>query len=298
MTTAIHLGFPVPGTPEWEAARSGLCITATEIAAVVGLSPWQSRFTLWHKKAGLPTAPFEPSPQMEWGNRLESAVATKWQEGAPDRWLETAGTWQHSERDWQRATPDRLVYEEPVDWPDTLLPVPPTALLEVKTSPTGDAWADGIPIYYQCQIQWQLDTLGLQVCHLALLVGGHDYREFVIEYDADDAQYLRREARAFLDTVEAGERPPIDDSDSTYDTVRAQHESRDDVEVEIPAALADRYEAAGAAKRKADAARQQASAEVMDAIGEGRWATVAGRRIAQRTTKNALQPCKQKASTT
>jgi len=40
-----------PGSLEWlEVRRSG--ITATDIPVILGLSPWDSKFALWHRKAG------------------------------------------------------------------------------------------------------------------------------------------------------------------------------------------------------------------------------------------------------
>ena len=312
--TGVHLGLLTPGTPEWDAARSGLTVTATEIAAVVGLSPWMSRFTLWHKKAGLPTPAFEASPAMRWGGRFEDDVAEEFGEQHPEFIFVDAGTWRHRGRPWQRATPDRLLAPvcgcglhrpdccDPEDCgpccPDC--PTCPTQgvraaeLLEIKTSLFGDDWADGLPVHYRCQVMWQLDTLGLSRARVALLIlSGLEYREYEIEYDAEEAAFLRGEARAFLDSVAAGQRPPIDSAADTYQTVRAQHEGRDDIEVQIPAALAERYEAAGAAQKAAEEERRQAAAEVLDAIGTGRWATdPTGRRIAQRTTANSLTPCK------
>ena len=65
--------------------------------------------------------------------------------------------------------------------------------------------------------------------------------------------------------------------------------------------MADRYETALADTVAAEAALTGARAELLDAIGDGRWATVAGRRVAQRTVRNgrtySLIPCKKKAST-
>lgn len=295
--TGVLLGTYVPDTAEWEEARGGLCVTATEIAAVMGLSPWQSRFSLWHKKSGLPSPPFEQTPAMEWGCRLEPAVADKWSEEHADTTeLLAGGTWQHKDRPWQRATPDFL-FTPLVGWM-----IPPgqfPQLLEIKTSPTGEGWEDGVPVYYQCQIQWQLDTLGLQTCHVALLVAGHDYREFVVEYDPDDAYVLRSAAEEFLDDVRNGVRPPIDDSDATYQTIRRQHPGREDVDVEIPAELADRYQDTGATLAVAKDARRQAASELLDLLGDGyRAVTPEGRRVAYRTVRDghthALQPYTQK----
>jgi putative phage-type endonuclease len=293
--TGVLLGTFQPGTPEWKAARAGLCITATEIAAVLGLSPWMSRFTLWHKKAGLPHAPFTATPEMEWGVRLEPAVALKWADEHQDFGVEETGTWRHTEREWQRATPDRLLTQR----------ARTTALLEVKTSPVGDEWgpsgSDVIPVHYRTQVQWQLDVLGVQVCHVALLVGGCDYREYVVEYDETDAKVMRGAAERFLDDVRQGNRPPIDGANDTYQTIRLQHEGREDVEVEISAEHTADFEIAQQQAKAADAELVRARGQLLDVIGTGRWAVHNGRRIATRTvnpdgTTHALQPARSHAA--
>ncbi|MGA4964454.1 YqaJ viral recombinase family nuclease [Streptomyces pseudogriseolus] len=284
----ILIGHLTPGTAAWEEARAGLTITATEIAAVVGLSPWMSRFTLWHKKAGLPTAPFEMNPAIEWGNRLEDAVASKWQDEHPGQLAAPAGTWRHRDRDWQRATPDRLLYPQSDSEFD--VPKQATGLLEVKTSPFGDDWgpsgSEEIPIYYRCQIQWQLDTLGLDVCHVAVLIGGWDYREYTVDYDEDDAKILRDAAVQFLTDVEAGHRPPIDGATDTYQTIRVQPDGLEDRDVEIPAELAARWDATYQALATASADLTQVRGEVLDLIGTGKRAVCDGRRIAYRTVRD------------
>lgn len=290
--TGVLLGRFTPGTPEWEQARAGLTITATEIAAVVGLSPWQSSFSLWHKKAGLPTPPFEPNPAMEWGNRLEDAVAAKWLDEHDGYGIESTGTWRHTDRDWQRATPDRIAYTSRGKVVE---------LLELKTSPFGDDWgpagSDQIPVHYRCQIQWQLDTLGLDLCHVAVLIGGWDYREYTVAYDADDAKILRDAAERFLDDVRQGNRPDIDDSAGTYDTIRRQADRYDEIDVEIPGPVASRYEVTRQQLKAADAEHTHAKSLLLDALGNGKNARHLGRLIAYRTahedgTTRSLQPAR------
>ncbi|MFF8659526.1 YqaJ viral recombinase family nuclease [Streptomyces huasconensis] len=296
----VLLGHFTPGTAAWEEARTGLTITATEIAAIIGLSPWQSRFSLWHKKSGLQTPPFEMTPAIEWGVRLEDAVAQKWIDEHQDTTdVVQAGTWQHPHRAWQRATPDRI-FTPLRGWeikPGTL-----PQLLEVKTSPYGDDWgpsgSDEIPVHYRCQIQWQLDTLGLHTCHVALLVGGYDYREYVVEYDETEAQILRDAAERFLDDIRNGVRPPIDGADATYQTIRVQPDGLDDRDVEIPADLAARWDAAYGAVAASTASLTQVKGEVLDLIGNGRRAVCGDRRIAYRTVRDgatySLHPYQQK----
>ncbi|MER7623885.1 lambda-exonuclease family protein [Streptomyces sp. NPDC126503] len=281
--TGVLLGQYSPGTPEWEQARAGLCITATEISAVVGLSPWQSRFSLWHKKAGLPTPPFQPDPAVEWGNRLEDAVARKFADEHGMALHET-GTWRHRDRDWQRATPDRIGDD---------------CLVEVKTSPFGEGWgptgSDEIPVYYRCQVQWQMDVTGYRTTHIALLVSGHDYREYTIAYDEADAQILREAAERFLDDVRRGNRPPIDGADATYQTIRVQPDGREDRDVEIPFGTVCRWDQAYEQHHAAEAQLAAVRSEVLDLIGNGYRAVCEGRRIAYRAvnadgTTLALQP--------
>jgi putative phage-type endonuclease len=284
----VLIGHLTPGTAAWDEARAGLTITATEIAAVVGLSPWMSRFTLWHKKAGLAIAPFEMNPAIEWGNRLEDAVASKWQDEHPGQLAAPAGTWQHRDRQWQRATPDRLIYPQPPG--EFEVPEQAEALLEVKTSPMGDDWGpdgadDGVPIWYRCQAMWQMDTLGLRRTHFAVLISGHDYREYTVDYDEDDAHTLRSAAEEFLADVRNGVRPPIDGATDTYQTVRVQPDGFDDVDVEIPLEDAARYELAQEAAKAAATELTAAKAIVLDHIGTGRRAVANGRRIAYRIPK-------------
>jgi putative phage-type endonuclease len=272
----VLLGSFTPGTPEWNAARKGLCITATEIAAVVGLSPWTSRFTLWHKKAGLPSAPFEPSPEMKWGVRFEDDVAEEFAERHPEHPLLHTGTWKHREREWQRATPDRLHGD---------------SIVEIKTAASPDGWgpdgSDEFPVHYRCQVLWQQDTLGLRrPARLAVLILPYDYREYIVEYDEAEAQILRDAAERFLDDVRRGNRPPIDGAADTYRTIRVQPDGLEDRDVEIPAELVARWDSAYSALAAASADLTQVRGEVLDAIGNGKRAVCEGRRIAYRTVRD------------
>ncbi|MFD4921197.1 YqaJ viral recombinase family protein [Streptomyces goshikiensis] len=283
--TGVLLGTFTPGTPEWDEARSGLCITATEIAAVLGLSPWQSRFSLWHKKAGLPTAPFTTSPEMLWGSRFEDDVAEEFAERHPEHPLLATGTWKHRDRPWQRATPDRFHGRR---------------IVEIKTAASPKGWgpdgSDEFPVHYRCQVIWQQDALGLfEPAHLAVLILPYDYREYVVEYDADDAKIMRHAAAQFLNSVEAGERPPIDGADATYQTIRVQPNGREDVDVEIPFGTVSRWDAAYEAHQATSIELTAVRGEVLDLIGNGYRAVCEDRRIAYRTvnpdgTTLALQP--------
>lgn len=270
---AFRLGSWEPGSAEWSAARSS-GLGGSEIAAVLGLSPWESRFSLWHRKKGIiPATP--DNDAMSRGRRLEPVVASWFADEHPEYRVRRTGTWANRRRPWQIATPDRVLYARNG-----------RGLLEIKTSTEPDEWGapgtDEVPIFYRCQVMWQLDTMGLSRAYVAVLTTRLDFREYVVDWNAAEAEVLRTEAREFLDTLDRDERPDLDEHGATYRTVRELHPDIDDVEVEIDPALAERYRAAVAEHKVAEAAKQRATVEVLDALGTGRRAVVDGESIAIR----------------
>lgn len=222
---AVLLGQHEPNTEPWHALRAG-GIGASEIAAVVGLSPYVSAFWLWHFKKGN-IAGQSLSDAMDWGHRLEPVVRQWWNERHDYYDVEpTPGTFAHADRPWQRCNPDGLIRHRP------------DLLLEIKTSRYPDGWGrsgtDEIPLHYRCQVQQSLDIFGATTAHLAVLIGGNEPREYVIEADSDDQRTLREAGAAFWESLQANDEPPIDCSDSTYAAVRELNPQIDpDVDAEI-----------------------------------------------------------------
>lgn len=272
-----------PQSPEWHQARAA-GLGGSEIAAVMGLNPWESAFSLWHRKAGR-IGPKEQTAAMSWGKRLEPAIAAKWSEDHPEFRTRHTGTWRSRERHWQIANPDRLLLT-PSRANNTLYE--PTSILEVKTAhgmdahAWGDSGTDEIPVYYRCQVLWYLDVFGFDRCDVAVLIGGSDYREYAIGYDPAEAAIMRDEAEIFLASIEAGDRPDIDSADTTYQVIRQLHPDIDGTEKEIPLAAADHYLSACEIAKAAADEKQYAAAIVLDHMGSAQYALRAGERFAQR----------------
>jgi len=267
--SAVLLGREVHDSPQWHALRAN-GIGGSEIAAVVGLSPWVSRFALWHRKRGT-LGPQDVNQGMDWGHRLESAVCQAWADQHPDLDVEEAGTYRHSERAWQLANVDRLLFDGD--------PGTPVGLLEVKTAHQYDAheWGRGpedIPPYYRCQVLWYMDVLGVSEAHLAVLIGGSDYREYVIPYAADEAEWLREEGAKFWAELQSGIAPDIDGHDATYQAVRELHPEINGEDTELPAALYEQFIGTKAAAEAATTEHRQIKSEVLDVMGEARRALV------------------------
>jgi putative phage-type endonuclease len=268
---AILLGQLEPNTSEWDEIRSR-GIGGSEIAAVVGLSPWVSRFALWHRKRGT-LGKQDVNAGMNWGHRLESVICDAWSEKRDMLDVERAGTYCHPDRRWQLANVDRLLYD------DEFRPNP-VGLLEVKTAHQYDAheWgpdgSDEIPPYYRCQVLWYMDVLGVPEAHLAVLIGGSDYREYVIPYSADEAGWLREQGEQFWREVQAGIPPAIDAHDATYEAVRKMHPDINGEDVVIPNQVYAEYATTKKAADKAAAEHKRAKSTLLDLMGDARRALI------------------------
>lgn len=273
---AVHIGTYEAGSPEWVEARRE-AVNGSEIAAILGLSPFESRFSLWHRKAGTIADEVEQQPQMYWGNRLESVVRDEFNQ-RHGRDFRPLGLFRHHERTWQGGGPDGIDVEN-------------GELLEVKTSPFGEGWGpdgtDEIPVYYRAQCLWYLDVFGFEVCHVAVLISGYDYREYRVTYSPSEIEVMRAAAREFLDDLEAGRMPPIDSHEATYQTVRELHPEIEPVTVELPDEVAEQYITACAREQDARAKKREAAARVLVAMGSAQRAYYQGLLIATRQAKSS-----------
>lgn len=280
--TAQHIGRYPQGSPEWHAARAN-GLGGSEVAAVLGLSPFESRFSLYHRKTGQ-IGPIEVTPEIEWGGRLEPVIIRKFLDEHPEMvGADFAdGTYRHVDRPWQVMNPDKLLIRGHAF--DT-----PNGLLETKYSMFGDGWGetgtDEIPVHVRIQVLWYCDVFGFERAHVAVLVGGCDFREYLIAYDAAEAATLRDAARAFLGDIAVGRRPEIDSSTHTYQALRELHPDIDPRSVELTDDVARRYIAARADLTVAKDAEQHARSLVADAMGTAQSAWWRDQKIATRQAK-------------
>ncbi len=272
----------IPGSPEW----LGL-MTASKIAAVVGLSPWESRFSLWHRMAGL-IPPEQDSDVKRRGHYLEPAIVAWWADRHPEWTVANGGTWVHPEDERFAASPDRTICLA-----DSHVPEPNwRRCLEVKTSSVDDQWGtegtDEIPPYYRCQVMWQMECTGTRVCHVALLDAFLTFREYVVAYDPQEAAGLRAEAAAFMDSLPWGakpQRPDLDAHGATYQAVRALNPHIEDRDVQLDRELVVEFCAARHNKRAAETAYIRECCRVANAMGRARRARYLDHTIVTRQSR-------------
>jgi putative phage-type endonuclease len=267
----------------WETARSAR-LGGSEVAAVLGLSPWQSPFSLWHRKAGN-VGPQPENESMALGRLLEPVIGRAFAELHPELRVCRTGTWVHRDRSWQLASPDWIGYatgRQPV-------------IVEGKVADDDWAWGeegtDGIPPYYLTQCRWYLDVFGFQRCHLlALFLRGREFREYVIDADPADQAFMRRRGEAFMQSVKDDAPPPLDAHLATYRAIRELHPDIDGGDVQIAPELAATYRSAAERLAAAKAEHQLQTSRIAAAMGTAQRALVGAEVIARRQAKTGGTP--------
>ena len=217
---AVLLGDFENGSPEWHELRNEPgAIGGSDIAAIAGLSQWESAYTKWAKKTKQIPDSIEPSMSMRLGTKLETPIAEIFAEEHPELELYTTGTWANKEEPWMRANPDAIYADSTGEF----------GILEVKFS--RDYWT-AVPQSYRAQVLWYMRVFGLKKAKLVALAGS-TYQEFDIEWDQFEADTLFGAAIRFRNHVTQLRPPQWDGSMSTLDTVKRLNPNIADGEVDL-----------------------------------------------------------------
>lgn len=278
--TGVPIAPLEPGSQEWLKT-----ISASKIPAVLGISPWQSRFALWHLMAGN-TEPWAGNKNTERGTYLEAAVIGWFRARHEDDWIHTGRSFAHAEHSDWTAAPDAFC-----DDPEHVYGV------EVKTAQYSDGWGAAgtaeIPPYYLAQVAWQMIVTGFRRVYVPVLFGQpFEFREYVVTWDdvAEDVPVIIAAVEDFQASLAAGEQPSIDGSDSTYSTIKELHPEIDGETVELPEALAVGYLLNKQTSEAAERAMLTAKNLIADFMGDAKKATWNTKTIFTRQAKGQGKP--------
>lgn len=282
-------------TDEWYARRQST-VTASEIAAVLGLSPYYSPFDLWwQKKTGVDSQP--DSRDTRRGRRYERLILEDFTDEHPEFAVVPRGLCVNVERPWQACSPDGLVHElighRDVEGERTpVVEGEPVAVVEAKSAARRDEWGeqgtDDIPVYYRTQVLWQMDTLGLGVAYVPVIFG-FDYCEYVVTMDEaaqGDVKVMRDAAREFLDSIAADIPPDIDAHTATGRRLKLLHASLVDGDVEVEATVVRQYHLAKRLRDCAEARMRLAENRLRACMGDYQRGTVDGRKVVSRSVSD------------
>jgi putative phage-type endonuclease len=182
------------GTPEER--RTGL--GGSDAAAALGISPWQTPYDLWEQKRGL-APPVEQNEPMLWGKLLEDTIRREYSRRTGMEVIYRQDMIRHPARPWMFAHLDGEIGREG------------RAILEVKTARDARGWGepdtDEIPFHYLLQVHHCLAVTAAEVCDVAVLIGGQDFRLYQIARDIEIEQHLIEGEAAFWEQVTSGVPP-------------------------------------------------------------------------------------------
>jgi len=217
---AVLLGDFANGSPEWHSLRNEPgAVGGSDIAAIAGLSTWESAITKWAKKTGQIPDEVEPNMSMKLGTKLESPILELFADEHPELEIYETGTWANKMYDWARANLDGLYKDADGNW----------GIIEVKFS--RDYWS-GVPQSYRAQVLWYMKVFGIRQAKVVALAGS-SYMEFDIEWDEFEANTLWDAALRFRQACLDLKMPDWDGSNSTLETIRALSPNIEDGETDL-----------------------------------------------------------------
>ncbi len=201
-------------------------ISATDAAALVGLSPWKTAGDVWVEKkhpealaAVYPDAAQEA--RFEWGLRDEPALARKYEEITGEILSVARNITQINKNvPWMLCTPDAQIVTKPKG-------------VELKTTESrglehdwGDPGTDQVPPHYLIQCQWSMMVMDFQEWDLAVRIGLYKFAIYHLFWNQELVDLLFAACHDFYHRCIAGkERPEYDWGKKLRAYVMQQHKA-------------------------------------------------------------------------
>ena len=221
--TMIMTAAEIENREAWLKVRND-SIGGSEAAAIVGMNPWKSAYTLWLEKTGQSQQEdISDNECVHFGTILEQVVADEFcrREGKKAR---KCGLFRSNKYPFMTASFDRLLVGE-------------DAGLECKTSNAfkREEWDEGeIPPNYYVQCQHYMLVSGLPRWYIACLIGGNHFVSWVVERNDDDIAALEQAEIAFWDKVQRHIMPEVDGSESSTDSLKKMYKGGQAEPVMLP----------------------------------------------------------------
>lgn len=211
----------VSDTPEWlEERRKSL--GASEVAAVMGLSPWSTPLDIYKSKHGTDSH-FDPVLSMI-GHESEAIVA-KWVEEYSGLGLKLDPGFmaRSTKQPYLHASFDRVINSDDFQ----------TVQIKTAHQYTAHKWDEGIPTDIRVQVQAEMFVAGSSKSLVVVWIGGRQFKHFWELYDQQFVEYHMLPAvEKFAAQVQAGT-PPMPTSlaevNEVWPSEQAEVEATDEV---------------------------------------------------------------------
>lgn len=189
-------------------------IGGSDIAAICGLNPFKTPLQVWQSKIN-PVVDEEISEPAYWGTTLENVVAQEYAKRTGRKVQRINQVLHHPHLPYCLANIDRAVVNPEIAgrvfWKDDRLTT--NRILECKTAngfaakKWGESGSDYVPDEYLVQCMWYMGITGADICDLAVLIGGQDFRIYTIQKDVLLLDDLYASASDFWQLVETRTEP-------------------------------------------------------------------------------------------
>ena len=209
--------IPRPDRAEWLKIRRSY-IGGSDAAAVCGLNPYVSPYSLWCEKKGI-TPDFAGNLATDVGEYLEEFIAKRFEAETGKKVRRNNFCIFNSEYPWAMADIDRELVGE-----DAGLECKSTSALNLKQYKGGS-----FPAKFYVQCVHYLAVTGKQRWYLAVLIGNSDFKVFTIERQdvLEDIDALMTAEKDFSVTMQGDTPPAMDGSEATDTALRQQGLSAD-----------------------------------------------------------------------
>ena len=258
-------------------------VGSSDVAAILGISPWSSPWSAWGRLVGLTERyTSADTPAQARGRMMEAAIGARFAElygvelqgGPPIGEPGVIGP-----EPWMHCRPDFWI-----------LPRGREALVEVKTAKKfteewGPPGSDVFPVHYTVQCAWQMAVCDARITYLAAFAMFTDeFRVYPLRRDLDVERGIVDYVRDWYQRhVVTGDPPPVDGSSACSSLLagriaelpRADLRQATDDEL----MLIDRYRVAGVRRDIAEATRALTRQQIAESIGAADGLTDGGSRL-------------------
>lgn len=233
---------------EWKALRSKY-IGGSDAAAVVGLNPFSSAYSLWAEKTGRIPG-FDGNLATEVGTYLEEFVAQKFAQETGKKVRKCNLSFLNDDYPFAIANIDREIVGE-----DAGLEIKTTDSLNLKKFKGGE-----YPDNYYVQMVHYMAVTGKKKWYLAVLIGNKEFKWFELERDESEISALMETEEAFWKHVTENTPPPTDGFKSTTETIKTLYEYSNDDTVDLSAYASDLDQYIAIGKQIKELEREQSKA--------------------------------------
>jgi putative phage-type endonuclease len=197
------------------ARRSG--IGGSDVAAILGVSKWQTNIDIYNEKISTETPVDKSSGAMHWGNVLEDPVAREYALQTGLKIAKDNRLLRCKEHPFMQANIDRRILGHKKG-------------LEVKTANQfaagdwGEQGTDQIPEYYIPQVMHYMIVTGWKSWDVAVLIGGSDFRIYTVNFNQALADVIIDKCAEFWECVQ-NKTPPVPNTLAAVNALYKQDDS-------------------------------------------------------------------------